>query len=286
MSAQIINGRAIANQQLNQLTQTIQQYTQQGLRAPGLDVILVGGNPASQTYVHIKEKACQQIGIISTCHRFPEHTSQETLESTITELNHKDSCDGILLQLPLPKHLDATPLLEKIDPNKDVDGFHPFNVGLLATRQPRFRPCTPFGVIQLLNSTGVDIKGSNTVIIGASNIVGRPMALEMLLEKATVTICHRFTKDLKSYVELADILISAAGHPNIIPSEWIKPGAVLIDVGFNTRDNKTITGDFDFDTAKERASWITPVPGGVGPMTVATLMANTVQAYRHHLPEK
>ena len=282
MTAKIIDGKAVANTLLDQVKQSIQSRTKQGLRPPQLDVILVGDDAASQSYVSIKEKTCAKVGIISRCHHFPESTTEQMLKETIDQLNHNPTTDGILLQLPLPTAINSTSLLDSINPKKDVDGFHPYNVGMLATRQPTFRPCTPFGIMRLLESIPTDIAGKHAVIVGASNIVGRPMAQEMLIAKATVTICHRFTQNLGQLIQSADILISAIGKIGVIQSDWIKPGAIVIDVGFNRDSNGNICGDIDFNTASQRAGWISPVPGGVGPMTVATLMENTLLAAENH----
>lgn len=274
-TAKILDGRAIAASIRSNLAKEIAS----GNKAPGLAVILVGHDPASEMYVKTKQRACFEVGIFSECYRLPETVDQSALEKLINTLNKDAKIHGILLQLPLPAHLSTDELLEKIDPKKDVDGFHPYNLGRLAQKRPLLRPCTPYGVMTLLKSTGESLKGKHAVVVGASNIVGRPMALELLLEKCTVTVCHRETRHLSEHVKSADILISATGHYGVIQSEWIKPGAIVIDVGFSRLSNGNITGDIDFDTAKTRASWITPVPGGVGPMTVATLLQNTIMAY-------
>lgn len=278
MPAQIIDGKAIAAHVKSTVSTLIQQRLQQNLAAPGLDVILVGDNPASATYVHHKQTACKAVGIISNCHRLPADATQQEIAELIIQCNNNPAVNGILLQLPLPPHINADTLLELIHPDKDVDGFHPYNLGRLVQRRPRLRPCTPQGIITLLNSIDVDISGKHAVVVGASNIVGRPMALELLLAKCTVTVCHRFTEDLEHHVNHADILVSATGVPGIIDSQWIKPGAIVIDVGFSRLDNGKVSGDIDYDVAAERANWITPVPGGVGPMTVATLLENTLMA--------
>lgn len=278
MTATILDGRAIAEKIKANVAEKIQLRKKKNLPAPGLAVILVGHNHASETYVGHKKRACEQVGIISTVYRLHENTEQKALEKLIDTLNHDKNVHGILLQLPLPQQLNSDELLEKINYKKDVDGFHPYNLGRLAQKRPLLRPCTPHGVMTLLQATGENLAGKNAVVIGASNIVGRPMALELLLAKCTVTVCHRFTHDLRHFIQDADILISATGHHGIIKSEWIKPGAIVIDVGFSRLSNGAITGDIDFSTAKTRAKWITPVPGGVGPMTVATLLQNTVAA--------
>ena len=282
MSAQVLPGKNIANSIQDNLRQMVLDRQQRCLPVPQLDVILVGNNPASETYVAHKQRACTQVGIISRCHRLPSDSSEEEISALIHRLNQQESTHGILLQLPLPKHIEAEKLIASIDPNKDVDGFHPINMGKLALRQPGLRPCTPYGVITLLKHTQQDLAGQHAVIVGASNIVGRPMALELLLNKCTVTTCHRFTKNLAQHIQNADILISATGKPGIIHSQWIKKGSIVIDVGFSRLTNGQITGDIDFESAKERAAWITPVPGGVGPMTVATLLSNTLQAAQQY----
>ncbi|PIZ03570.1 MAG: bifunctional methylenetetrahydrofolate dehydrogenase/methenyltetrahydrofolate cyclohydrolase FolD [Gammaproteobacteria bacterium CG_4_10_14_0_8_um_filter_38_16] len=278
MTAHILDGRSIAAKIKAEIADAVRARKKNNLSTPGLAVILVGHNPASQTYVKHKRQACDEAGIYSECHEIPENTDQSTLEKLILTLNQNNQIHGILLQLPLPAHLNADALLEKIDPKKDVDGFHPYNLGRLAQKRPLLRPCTPHGVMTLLKATGENLTGKNAVVVGASNIVGRPMALELLLAKCTVTVCHRDTHDLQHFISQADILISATGHHGIINSDWIKPGAIVIDVGFSRLSNGKISGDIDFDTAKKYASWITPVPGGVGPMTVATLLQNTLMA--------
>ncbi|MEH6813872.1 MAG: bifunctional methylenetetrahydrofolate dehydrogenase/methenyltetrahydrofolate cyclohydrolase FolD, partial [Motiliproteus sp.] len=255
-----------------------QYRLEQGLRAPGLAVVLIGNDPASEVYVNHKRRACNEVGIESTAYDLPLDTSQDQLLQLIDELNKSDNIDGILVQLPLPAHLDANLILERIRPDKDVDGFHPFNLGRLAQRMPVLRPCTPKGVITLLESTNMDIRGKDAIVVGASNIVGRPMSLELLLAGATVTITHRFTQDLAGKVGRADIVVVGVGIPGLVKGEWIKDGAVVIDVGINRLENGKLVGDVEFDEAEKRASWITPVPGGVGPMTVATLMENTLYA--------
>lgn len=276
----ILNGRDIAANIRQQIAAQIATYQINQQRTPGLAVILVGSNPASKMYIKNKRHACDEVGIISTCHQLPETVEQTALEALIQSLNEDPTVDGILLQLPLPKHLETDDLLEKIDPKKDVDGFHPYNLGRLAQKRPLLRPCTPYGVMTLLKETGEKLAGKHAVIVGASNIVGRPMALELLLEKCTVTVCHRDTQNLKQHIESADIIISATGHVGVIKSDWIKSGAIVIDVGFSRLSNGTISGDIEFDSAATRAGWITPVPGGVGPMTVATLLQNTMLAYK------
>ena len=278
MTAELINGKDIAASVRQQVAAGTEARRAQGLRPPGLAVVLVGDDAASRVYVGNKRKACDQAGILSLSYDLPADTSQETLEALVDELNENDDVDGILVQLPLPAHLDADPILVKIRPDKDVDGFHPYNIGRLMQRKPALRPCTPAGVITLLDTIGTPYKGQHAVIVGASNIVGRPMTMELLLKGATVTICHRFTKDLEKFVGDADILIAAAGKPGLIKGEWVKPGATVIDVGINRLEDGKLHGDVDFAAAAERAAYITPVPGGVGPMTIATLLQNTLYA--------
>jgi len=282
MSAQIIDGKAIAADVRDQVRREIEQRVKNHQRAPGLAVILVGLDPASQIYVRKKREACEEAGLLSKSYDLDESTDQQTLLKLIDELNRDDTIDGILVQLPLPDHIDDTLVLEAIHPDKDVDGFHPYNIGRLAQRMPELRPCTPHGVIHLLETIGETFKGRHAVVVGASNIVGRPMNLELLLAGATVTVTHRFTEDLATYVSAADILIVAVGKPGIVKGEWVKPGATVIDVGMNRLPNGKLAGDVDFATAAERAAWITPVPGGVGPMTVAMLIRNTLQAAEKH----
>ncbi|TMM46785.1 bifunctional methylenetetrahydrofolate dehydrogenase/methenyltetrahydrofolate cyclohydrolase FolD [Colwellia ponticola] len=278
MTASLIDGKAIAKQLRDSVKERVNLRIKNGQRAPGLAVILVGCDPASEVYVGSKRKACEEVGFISRSYDLPKTTSEQELLALVHELNNDDAIDGILVQLPLPEGLNADLIIEHINPLKDVDGFHPSNVGKLALRQPGLRPCTPKGIITLIKSTGVDPKGLDALVIGASNIVGRPMGLELLLAKCTVTSTHRFTKDLESKVRSADLIVVAVGRPNFIPGEWIKEGAIVIDVGINRLDNGTLVGDVGFDIAKERAAFITPVPGGVGPMTVASLIENTLIA--------
>ena len=282
MSANIISGTALSNQIKNEVATQISTYLKQGYRAPGLAVILVGSDAASQVYVGSKRKSCAEIGIQSKSYDLPQETTEQALLDLIDELNKDESVDGILVQLPLPKHIDSTKVIEAIHPDKDVDGFHPYNVGRLCQRIPTLRACTPYGVMKLLENTQVDLYGKHAVIVGASNIVGRPMALELLLAGCTVTVTHRFTQDLASHIRQADILVVAVGKPQFISGEWVKEGAIVIDVGINRIDGKLV-GDVEFEQASQRASYITPVPGGVGPMTVAMLMQNTLQAYQHHI---
>lgn len=278
MTAQLIDGKAIAASLRQQIAQRVAERRQRGLRAPGLAVILVGNDPASEVYVSHKRKDCEEVGFMSKAYDLPASTSQAELLSLIDSLNDAAEIDGILVQLPLPAHLDASQLLERIRPDKDVDGFHPYNVGRLAQRIPLLRPCTPKGIMSLLESTGADLHGMHAVIVGASNIVGRPMALELLLAGCTVTVTHRFTKDLPGHLASADLVVVAAGKPGLVKGEWIKPGAIVIDVGINRQADGKLIGDVVFDTALPRAGWITPVPGGVGPMTRACLLENTLYA--------
>ncbi len=278
MSAQIIDGKAIAAQLRGEVQAAVQRRLAGGLRAPGLAVVLVGNDAASEVYVRNKRKACEEAGFISKSYDLPADTTQAQLLALIDRLNDDTDIDGILVQLPLPKAIDTETVIERIHPDKDVDGFHPYNIGRLAARMPALRPCTPHGVMTLLKSTGLSLYGMEAVIVGASNIVGRPMCLELLLAGCTTTVCHRFTRDLAAHVEQADIVIAAAGKPGLVHGAWIKPGAVVIDVGINRLPNGKLVGDVEFEVAKFRAGWITPVPGGVGPMTVATLLQNTLYA--------
>ncbi|MEJ6077742.1 bifunctional methylenetetrahydrofolate dehydrogenase/methenyltetrahydrofolate cyclohydrolase FolD [Vibrio sp. 1-Bac 57] len=278
MSAQIIDGKAIAAAITDKVTAGVNARKEKGLRVPGLAVVLVGGDPASQIYVQSKRRTCEKVGFTSKAYDLPESTSQETLLALIDELNDDKTIDGILVQFPLPDGLDETSVIERIAPNKDVDGFHPYNVGRLAQRIPLLRSCTPRGMISMIEAIGVDIRGMHAVVVGASNIVGRPMTLELLLAGCTTTTCHRFTRDLEYHVRQAEVLVVARGQANFIPGEWVREGAIVLDVGINRLENGKITGDVEFDVAKERAAWISPVPGGVGPMTVATLIENTLFA--------
>ncbi|WP_137972665.1 bifunctional methylenetetrahydrofolate dehydrogenase/methenyltetrahydrofolate cyclohydrolase FolD [Pseudomonas sp. F(2018)] len=281
MTAKLIDGKTIAANLRKDIAKRVAERRQQGLRAPGLAVILVGSDPASQVYVSHKRKDCEEVGFVSVAHDLPATTTQGELLGLIDQLNRDSAIDGILVQLPLPAHLDASQLLERINPDKDVDGFHPFNVGRLSQRMPLLRSCTPKGIMTLLASTGVDLHGQHAVVVGASNIVGRPMALELLLAGCTVTVTHRFTKDLAGHVTQADIVVAAAGKTGLVKGEWIKPGAIVIDVGINRQDDGKLVGDVEYDVAAERAGWITPVPGGVGPMTRACLLENTLYAADH-----
>ena len=278
MSAKIIDGKTIAQSIRTQVAEKVQARLAAGLRAPGLAVVLVGTDAASQVYVGSKRRACEEVGFISRSYDLPATTEQAALLSLIDELNADPTVDGILVQLPLPAHIDSTLVIERIRPDKDVDGFHPYNVGRLAQRIPALRPCTPKGIMTLIQSTGIDPKGLNAVVVGASNIVGRPMTLELLLAGCTTITTHRFTKDLESFVRQAELLVVAVGKAEFIPGEWIKPGAIVIDVGINRLPDGKLVGDVAYKIAAERASFITPVPGGVGPMTVASLIENTLEA--------
>ena len=278
MPARLIDGRALASEIKGEVRAGIEAAATCGARRPGLAVVKVGEDAASAVYVRGKRRACEEVGIRSFAYDLPASTSEAALLALIDELNRDPRVDGILVQLPLPEHIRRTAIVERIDPVKDVDGFHPYNIGRLAQRIPLMRPCTPFGVIRLLEHIGAPFKGQNAVVVGASNIVGRPMSLELLLTGATATVCHRFTVDLREHVSRADILIVAAGKPGLIPGEWVRPDSIVIDVGMNRLADGHLVGDVEFAPARERAAWITPVPGGVGPMTVAMLMHNTLEA--------
>lgn len=278
MTAKILDGKAIAAELRTDIKHQVEQRLNQGQSRPGLAVVLVGDNPASQVYVRNKKNACKEVGFNDISYDLPATTSQDELLSLIDELNARDDVHGILVQLPVPAHINPETIIERIDPKKDVDGFHPYNVGRLATRTTLLAPCTPHGVMTMLAKTGIELRGLNAVVVGASNIVGVPMALELLNVRATVTICHSATQDLAHKVSEADLVVVGVGIPNMVKGDWIKPGAIVIDVGINRLDDGRLCGDVEFDRAKERASWITPVPGGVGPMTIATLLANTLEA--------
>lgn len=273
---QIIDGKAVARRIREELRGEVQRLGEKGL-VPGLAVVLVGGDPASAVYVKNKGKACAEAGIRSFQHTLSAETTQKELLSLISRLNNDPSVDGILVQMPLPDHLDWHAVIEAISPEKDVDGFHPFNVGRLVTGRPTFEPCTPAGVIKLIEITGVSLAGKDAVVVGRSNIVGKPMALMLLQKNSTVTVCHSKTRNLPEKVASADIVVAAIGKPGFVKGDWIKPGAIVIDVGINHTE-KGFTGDVEFETASKKASWITPVPGGVGPMTIAMLLSNTVEA--------
>lgn len=271
----IIDGKATAQKLRAEISLEVQQLAAEGTQ-PGLAVILVGDNPASRVYVHMKEKACCDVGIFSDEHKLPAETEENELLSLIDRLNSDNRIHGILVQLPLPKHINEAKVLEAISPKKDVDGFHPYNVGRLVLGKPTFQPCTPFGIMVLLKEYGIDLTGKEVVVVGRSNIVGKPVAFMCLQQHATVTICHTRTVDLPAKIARADVLIAAVGQPQVIPGAWIKKGAVVIDVGVNRVAEKKLVGDVEFATAAERASYITPVPGGVGPMTITMLLQNTL----------
>lgn len=277
MSAQIISGTELAASIRETIATRAAELTKLG-HQPGLAVVLVGEDPASQVYVRNKVSACEKAGFKSVMHRMPENTSQDALVGLVEQLNADPTIHGILVQLPLPKHLDSHVVIESISAEKDVDGFHISNAGLLMTGKPLFRPCTPYGVMKMLELTGIELRGAEAVVIGASNIVGKPQAMLLLQQGATVTLCNSKTKDLKSHCQRADVLVVAVGRPNMITGDMIKPGAVIIDVGINRLPDGKLCGDVDFDSAKEVAGWITPVPGGVGPMTITMLLQNTIEA--------
>jgi methylenetetrahydrofolate dehydrogenase (NADP+) / methenyltetrahydrofolate cyclohydrolase len=278
MTAQIIDGKALAQRVTDQVRADITEHVASGGSPPGLAVVLVGESAASQVYVRNKRKTTEAVGMRSFAHDLPGATSEAELLDLIDHLNADPAVNGILVQLPLPKQIDAEKVIERIDPKKDVDGFHPYNIGRLVLKMPILRPCTPYGCMQLLQTTKEDLIGKHAVVIGQSNIVGRPMALELLMARCTVTICHSATRDLPGIVRQGDIVVAGVGKPHFVPGDWIKPGAIVIDVGINRTPEGKLCGDVDFAAAKEVAGWITPVPGGVGPMTIATLLANTLRA--------
>lgn len=277
MTANIIDGKLLAKQIRDDIASKVKQRIENGLSVPGLAVVQVGSDPASKIYVRNKQKACDDVGFASFSYDFPTSSTEELL-TLIDELNQRADVHGILVQLPLPDNIDKTKVLERIHPSKDVDGFHPYNIGHLLQRDPLLRPCTPYGVIKMLESTGINLSGLNATVVGASSIVGRPMALELLLLGCTTTITHSRTVDLAKHVSNADIVVAGVGIANYVKGEWIKPGAIVIDVGINRLPDGKLVGDVEFETAVERAGWISPVPGGVGPMTVAMLMSNTLEA--------
>jgi methylenetetrahydrofolate dehydrogenase (NADP+)/methenyltetrahydrofolate cyclohydrolase len=278
LTARILDGKAVAAKERTKSAARAADFFSKYGRAPGLAVVKVGEDPASAVYVRNKRKACEECGIASFAHDLPAGTSRAELLGLIERLNRDDAVDGILLQLPLPRGLDSTEIMDTIDPAKDVDGFHPTNTGLLAQKRPGLRPCTPWGVMHLLKENSIDVTGMRATVVGASNIVGRPMALELLLARATVTVCHTGTRDLHGEVQRADLVVAAVGKPAYIPGIWIRDGAVVIDVGINRLPDGKLAGDVEYAPAAERAAWITPVPGGVGPMTIAMLLSNTVDA--------
>lgn len=278
MTARILDGNAIAAALRAQIRETVTTRTSAGMRPPGLAVILVGNDPASEIYVRHKRSDCEEVGFHSEVQHLSANVTQEDLEQRILSLNDDPAIDGILVQLPLPAHLDAARIIDRIDPGKDVDGVHPFNIGRLALRRPTLRSCTPKGVMHLLEHTGVTLRGLDATVIGASNHVGRPMGLELLLAGCTVTTAHKFSRDTRAAVRSADIVVAAVGRAGLVPGDWIKPGAIVIDVGITRGERGKLHGDVRFDEAVERASWITPVPGGVGPMTRVAMLQNTLQA--------
>jgi len=277
-TAQLLDGRAVADRLIANVAQAVEQAAARGRRRPGLAVVLVGDDPASDLYVGNKVRACERAGIVSRDFRLAHGSDEKSLLALIDELNEDPEIDGILVQLPLPSHMNEHAVTRRIAPDKDVDGFHPLNVGKLALRAPELRPCTPRGVMTLLNAYGLDTKGHHAVVVGASNIVGRPLALELLLAGATVTVAHRFTRNLETMVRDAEYLFVAVGKPGVVESDWLRPDVVAVDIGIHRDPQGRVRGDLDYATASHRAGWITPVPGGVGPMTVATLMQNTAEA--------
>ncbi len=284
MSARLLDGKAIAAALLQDIKRQVDARIAAGKPVPGLAVILIGGDPASSIYVRNKRRACETAGVRSFSHDLPASTSQAELMALIDRLNADPAVDGILVQAPLPPQIDDEAVVERIRADKDVDGFHPYNIGRLAVRLPTLRSCTPYGVMKLLAETGEPLRGKHAVVVGASNHVGRPMALELLLAGCTVTVCHSATQDLAGHVGRADIVVAAVGRPEMVKGAWIKPGAIVIDIGINRLDDGRIVGDVEFEVAKDKAAWITPVPGGVGPMTVATLLQNTLEAAAAHHP--
>jgi methylenetetrahydrofolate dehydrogenase (NADP+)/methenyltetrahydrofolate cyclohydrolase len=278
MTARIIDGKARAARLTAEIGEKVAARIAGGKSVPGLAVVLVGDNPASQVYVRNKRRTTEAVGMRSFAHDLPAATSQADLIALIDRMNRDPAVTGILVQLPLPKHIDEESVTERIDPVKDVDGFHPYNIGCLVLKRPRLRPCTPFGCMTLLKDTGEDLVGKHAVVIGQSNIVGRPMALELLMERCTITVCHSKTRDLPGLVRQADIVVAGVGKANFVEGDWVKQGAIVIDVGINRDAGGKLCGDVDFAAASARASWITPVPGGVGPMTIATLLGNTLRA--------
>ena len=278
MPARLIDGKALAERTTRELAGRVAARTLAGKRIPGLAVVLVGEHAASQLYVRNKRRTTEGVGMRSFAYDLPADVSNAALGSLIDHLNADPDVSGILVQLPLPKHIDAGAVVEHIDPRKDVDGFHPYNIGRLVLKSPTLRPCTPYGCMKLLAETGADLVGMHAVVIGQSNIVGRPMALELLMARCTVTICHSATRDLPGIVRQGDVVVAGVGKPKFVRGDWIKPGAIVLDVGINRGDDGKLVGDVDFDAAREWAAWITPVPGGVGPMTVAMLLSNTLRA--------
>ena len=283
MTAQIIDGKAISQALKQKVRRGSDALAARGLRRPGLAVVMVGDDPASAIYVRNKRLSCEQAGIVSVAHDLPAATSEAKLLRLIDALNADPAIDGILVQSPQPTHIDAHAVIERIDPRKDVDGFHPYNVGRLATGKPLLRSCTPYGIVLMLEACGLKVKGLDTVVVGRSNIVGRPMTLELLILGATPTVCHSATRDLAAHVRGAELLIVATGKAGLIPGAWVREGAIVIDVGMNRLPGGKLVGDVDYDTAAARAAWITPVPGGVGPMTIAALMKSTLESAQARL---
>ena len=283
MSAKVIDGKRIAQELRHEVRAGTDAFERTARRRPGLAVVMVGDNAASAVYVRNKRRACEETGIVSVAHDLPASTSEADLLALIDTLNADPAIDGILVQLPLPAHVGSTAVLERVDPAKDVDGFHPYNVGRLVQRMPILRPCTPYGIMLMLEREGLEPRGKNAVIVGQSNIVGRPMALELLMKAATITVCHSQTRDLERQVGEADILVAAIGMPQFVPGAWVRPGAVVIDVGINRLPDGKLVGDVQYDEAARRAGWITPVPGGVGPMTIAALMKNTLESAQRRI---
>jgi methylenetetrahydrofolate dehydrogenase (NADP+) / methenyltetrahydrofolate cyclohydrolase len=276
--ARLLDGKAVAARVRAEVARHAAEFAQRHGRPPGLAVLQVGQDPASSVYVRNKRRSSLEAGIASFAHDLPATASESQILALVEALNQDERVDGILVQLPLPKGVNADRVMDAVDPRKDVDGFHPQNTGLLAQKRPRLRPCTPFGVIRLAHEYGINLTGLRATVVGASNIVGRPMALELLLARATVTVCHTGTRDLRSEVERAEVLVAAVGKPGFVPGEWVRPGAVVFDVGINRTADGRLVGDVGFEAAAARAAWITPVPGGLGPMTIAMLLSNTVDA--------
>ena len=282
MTASRLDGKHVAGEIRTGIKQIVSERTLRGHRLPGLAVILLGNDPASSVYVNNKRKACAEVGFNSYAYDLPSETSEQELITLIDALNNNEAIDGILVQLPLPTHINTTTILERIAPKKDVDGFHPYNLGRLAQGNPLLRPCTPYGVIQLLHYYKLSLRGKHAVVVGASNIVGRPMALELLLAKSTVTICHSATHQLEQHIRTADLVIVAVGSHNVVKTDWLSSNQIIIDIGMHRRPDGTLHGDIDFDKAVSKVKWITPVPGGVGPMTICTLLQNTLFAAGIH----
>ncbi len=278
MTARILDGKAVAQTVTQEVAARVAARVAEGHAPPGLAVVLVGENAASQVYVRNKRRTTEHVGMRSFAYDYPATLSEDALLAAIDRLNANPDVHGILVQLPLPKHIDPEKVVERIDPGKDVDGFHPYNVGRLVLKSPTLRPCTPFGCMRLLQETGESLVGKHAVVIGQSNIVGRPMALELLMARCTVTICHSATRDLPGIVRQGDVVVAGVGRPRFVQGDWIRDGAIVVDVGINRGEDGKLVGDVDFEAAKARASWITPVPGGVGPMTIAMLLANTLRA--------